>query len=294
MIIFHVYFFLIEYFEHLYKVIFLKWNIFYTIIKKYMINKKKTNIHKKLINHFNNLKIKKNSNLVIHSNLLSFGILDQKLPEIILEILTNLIGSKGNIAIPSYNIHKKDKRIYDDKILNFRNSGSLSKIFFEKYVVSKSKSIFHSHIIIGPLSKNFSSRSFYGSFGLKSDFNFFLKNKFNLLLLGCDANEGCTYLHNLEYLEKVPYRISKKIKIKFIKNKKKIFREFIYPTRRKKIHVNLNNIFFNKLLKNKTICASLNSAKSYKIKIYDLDKLTRKLLRENKNILLNDFTKKIY
>ena len=258
------------------------------------MKKNKMNIKKKLIKNFNNLKIKKNSNLVVHCNLLSFGILDPKLPEIILETLKNLVGSKGNIAMPSYNIHKKNRRTYSDKILNFKNSGGLSKVFFEKYRVSKSKSIYHSHIIAGPLSRNFSNRSFCGSFGSKSDFNFFLKNKFYLLLLGCDASEGCTYLHNLEYMEKVPYRSNKKIKIKFIKNKKEVNREFLYPIRIKNAHVNLNNVFFNKKIKKKTILAKLNSAKSYMIKIYDLDKISKKLLKENQYILLNDFVTKIY
>ena len=231
---------------------------------------------------------------MIHSNLLSFGILQTKFPELILEVLTNLIGPKGNIAMPSYNIHKKSKKIYNNKITNFKNSGSLSKIFYENYEVLSSKSIYHSHIIVGPLSKIFSNRSFYGSFGSKSDFNFFLKNKFDLLLLGCDASEGCTYLHNLEYLEKVPYRSNNKVKIKFIKNNKAVNKEFIYPQRIKNIQVNLNNIFFNKKIMQKTILAQLNSAKSYKIKIYDLDKISKKLFKENKNILVNDFITKIY
>ena len=48
---------------------------------------KQDDVIKYLNSHFNKLKIKKNDNLVLHSNLSTFGIYNKNLPFIVLKVL---------------------------------------------------------------------------------------------------------------------------------------------------------------------------------------------------------------
>ena len=42
--------------------------------------------------------------------------------------------------------------------------------------------------------------------GAGSDFEVFERENFQILLLGCRFNEGCTFLHHMEAIAGVPYR----------------------------------------------------------------------------------------
>ena len=237
-------------------------------------------------NHLIKLKIKSNDRLVVHSNITTFGYYSDKLPEIIINKLFDLIGKNGNIVMPLYNIGIKNNTNYDrNKHFSSKDNGFLPIYFFKKYKAKRSSSIIHSHIIKGSLEKKFTDRKCFKSFGANSDFDFFKKNKFKLLLLGCEPDEGCSYIHHLEERVKVPYR--KKIKLNFnILNKKKITKKIHYFARKQGYNTNLNLIFNNKILKKKIISQKLKYGFSHIVKIKDLDYYATKLLNKNKTILL--------
>ena len=61
-------------------------------------------IVKEINKHFKSLKIKKKDNIIIHSNLLNFGIYHKNLPNLFIKSLLNLIGKDGTLVMPLYNL----------------------------------------------------------------------------------------------------------------------------------------------------------------------------------------------
>ena len=57
---------------------------------------KQNDVIKYFNSHFNKLKIKKNDNIVVHSNLSTFGIYNKNLAFIVLKVLLKLISKKWN------------------------------------------------------------------------------------------------------------------------------------------------------------------------------------------------------
>ena len=52
-------------------------------------------ITKKIEKHFNELGIKKNDNIIIHSNIITFGIFNKNLSKLIIDIIIDRIGRDG-------------------------------------------------------------------------------------------------------------------------------------------------------------------------------------------------------
>ena len=241
------------------------------------------NFTNKIYDHCNELNIKKGDNVVIHSDISKFGHYSKTLPITIINTIYKIIGKKSNLAMPLYNIGIQNyKKYIPDKFFIKECNSILSIIFFKNYSPVRSSSIIHSHLLKGPLEKDFLKKRNYESFGPNSDFDFFKKNNFKLFLLGCDANEGCTYLHHLEQISKVPYRYKKKLTFFLLDKKININ----YYARETNCKVNLNLIFNTKILGTKLKIAKLKFGRSYAISLKDLDKLARKTLKKNKKILL--------
>ena len=244
-------------------------------------------LKKKIDKHLNKLGIKENDNLIIHSNIASFGIFDQNLSKIFIDIVINKIGLNGSLAMPLYNLGYESKKIIDLKNDFKKNKNSImSKNFLKQYKVGRSKSVLHSHLLFGKLKKKFIKRKVFKSFGQKSDFDFFLKKKFKLVLLGCSPSEGCTYIHDLEYNLNVPYRKKKLLNFKIKLNKKYLNKKILYPIRKKNIRVNLNKFFFNNKIFKFVKSANLKFGKSYLINLNDLDYYGKKLLKNNPYIMI--------
>jgi len=235
--------------------------------------------------HLEKLKIKSGENILLVSNLLSFRILDLSINKKIYNLIINMIGRDGNIALTNYNFEFKKKNFYQKNKL-YKNKNSLNKYFYKRLNLVFSDSILHNHLLYGPLRSKFKNRKCYNSFGQKSDFDFFKKNSFNILLLGTDGNESCTYIHHLEQLSNVPYRSMKEFIVNLKVNKKIKQIKIEYPINKKNTKLNLNKLFFHKKLKDKLLIASDGFLKSYKIKIKDLHNIGLKILTKNKNLLV--------
>jgi aminoglycoside N3'-acetyltransferase len=245
------------------------------------------NLTQKINHHLKKLNIKKNDNLIVHSNIIPFGIYNVSLPKHIINCLLKIIGDSGSLAMPLYNLGLSNKDIINlDKDYNKKENSILSKYYFDNYKVVKSSSIFHSHILLGPLEKEFKLREVFNSYGKNSDFNFFLKKKFKLILLGCDASEGCTYLHYVEFKTKNFFRIKKYFNFTIKKSSKIYKKKIAYLVRKKNIFLNLNNVFFHPEVSKKTKIATLKYGKSFSIQLDDLDSISQKLLLKNPKLIL--------
>ena len=80
---------------------------------------------------FKNLNIKRGDNIVVHSNLFTFGFSSPRLPKIIIQKLKSAVGSCGTIVMPLYTFGTDSSQLYDKKKLHKSNHTSLlSKIFY--------------------------------------------------------------------------------------------------------------------------------------------------------------------
>jgi aminoglycoside N3'-acetyltransferase len=242
------------------------------------------NFRKDFKRHLELLGVKKKSNIVVYSNLSSFGIFSKKLPKIVLNTLLNTIGNKGSLIMPTYSLNVPTKYVFDvNRIVDMANISMLSKIFFNKKKIYRSLSPIHNHIGIGSKSKFLLKTNQNGSFGLNSDFHFMNKLNYKLILLGCTPLEGATYLHHLEALAGVPYRKWIKIKKK-IREKNKIKTIYVdYYTNISKNKANFNEFF--ELIKNRKAKikeAKLKLGSSLSINLKELHKHGLASLKENK------------
>ena len=237
--------------------------------------------------HINYLGIKKNDNVVIHADISSFGIYNKKLAFIIINNILKKIGKNGTIAFPLYNTSLDKKRIINlKKDFGKKENSILSIFFFKNFKYIKTNSVFHSHLIKGKLENIFKKNINFQSFGKKSDFDLFHKYDFKLLLLGCDASQGCTYLHHIENKKEKKYRLNKKFKLK-IKFKEKIFSKTInYGVRKNNVLMNFNKIFFLPQVKKITKKRDLKLGASYSLKLREFDKICSKIIEDNPGILL--------
>ena len=237
--------------------------------------------------HIASLGIKKNDNVIVHADITSFGIFHKKLLSIIIRVLMKKIGINGTIAFPLYNttLNKKD-RINIKKDYGKNENSVLSSFFFKKYNPIKTSSIFHSHIVRGKLENEFKKNMNFESFGKNSDFDLFYRYNFKLLLLGCDASKGCTYLHHIENKKPKEYRKLKKFELKINLNNKFKKIHVNYSVRKKNILLNFNKIFFLPKVKKITKKSKLKFGYSYLVNIREFDQVCTSLINKNPKILL--------
>ena len=248
---------------------------------------KKKKIDQLLDDHFKQLGIKKNDNILIHANLSSFGILEnRKLPEIVIRKLIHRIGKKGSIVMPLYNLGFNSNKIFDDKMIYAKGMSVLYFKFFQDFSTFKSKSLIHRHIGLGKDAKCLLKTKSSISLGYKSDFHYLLSKNFNLLLLGCKASEGATYLHHLEALVGVPYRKWIKIKFKTKKNRKINYQYLNYYARKNSNYKENFDKFFSKINKKLIKSANLRFGSSNLISLKNLHNEGIKALKKNKYCLV--------
>ncbi len=217
-----------------------------------MLNQKLKNEVEKLII---NLKIKKNDNLLIHSNSAGIFQFDNNLNSIdyFYSELKKKIGKSGNIVFPFYNYTVLKKKHFNNSKLKCE-VGFLPNYLKKKYKLKRTINPVFSHLIDGPLSLNLEKYEKYSAFGGTNNFfSKILTNNFKIIGFCCPVN-SITILHYLEYLNKAPYRFNKKFKLFEIKNKKHCHFHYDYFVGKRKINYSLNeNKIRNLLIQKKKI-----------------------------------------
>lgn len=197
------------------------------------MSKKKLNNKLKLL--FDSLKIKKNDNIIIHSN--SAGIYqfskfeNDDLYENFIKILKKKIGKNGTILVPTYNYDFTKGKIFNKK-KTISQVGSFSNYLIKKYHKNRSQEPIFSHLIFGKLKKKLLMCDTEEVFGEKSIFAMMLKYHFKIVCFCCSPNQ-ITFLHFIEKVAKVKYRYLKLFNGFIIKNNKKIKFQLKYFVRRK-------------------------------------------------------------
>ena len=157
------------------------------------------------LDHFRLLGIKKGDYVVVHSRLISFGKIEGGISSVI-QALISAVGPSGSIILPTYTLNLKESDIYDPLITPSINAGALPEFARNLNIFERTFSPLHSHIVFGANKENILKINPFKSFGENTIFSLMLGLKYKLLLLGCNFNQGATYLHQIEALHGVPYR----------------------------------------------------------------------------------------
>ena len=249
------------------------------------------NIHREKVQlflheHFKKLGVVKNDNLLIFSNLSTFGIVNKKLPLIIYRVLKKIIGKKGTIVVPLYNFSKENINFYNpNKIYENYSISAFSRFVFSIKKKIVSKSVIHRHVSVGQRAKILKLSKYFISFGKKSDFEIMKKLNFRCIFLGCDAQQGGTFFFYIESCFKVPHRAWVFLKRRIILNKSLKYVKFkYYSLVNNNIKYDLNKNFFKlKKLGADIKSANLKYGTSYAILLKDFYKFGIKILKKDIN-----------
>ncbi len=244
----------------------------------------------KLIEHLKKLNVKKNDHILVYAKLSAFGELGKNFVENFLNTLTNYMDKNSTIIMPSYTFEKNKNFIFNKNIIKKNYSTSIiTKKFFKLKNIKRSLRPIHSHMGIGKKINFLENKNNFNSFGIYSDFYYFKKYNFKTIFLGCSPNEAATYLINLEYINKVPYR--KRIKLKkkiFLKNKTKNI-TIDYFNKPKNIVFDYDNAFLKMKkigFKYKKVNVKYGSSLSFKTE--DLHHYGNKILKKDNYCLVKN------
>ncbi len=162
--------------------------------------------HQHLVDHLRALGLKQGDRVAVHSRLLSFGRIVGGV-ETAYRALAEVLGAAGTLVVPTYVFGDQSAIPYDPARTPAPTTGALGDYVRQLPGAVRSLCPIHSHSAIGPLAPLMRETDGTVSLGKGSDFEILHREGFQLVLLGCRFNEGATYLHHLEAIAGVPYRV---------------------------------------------------------------------------------------
>ncbi|MBF0159303.1 MAG: AAC(3) family N-acetyltransferase [Magnetococcales bacterium] len=147
--------------------------------------------------HLQQLGLQEGDNVVVHSRLLSFGLIEGEAATV-LQALQQTIGPTGTLIVPTYT--------FASSAAPGTDMGPLSELVRQQPDAVRSRCPIHSHAAIGRLRDRLTEPDGSVSLGPGSDFDLMQRHDCKLLLLGCRFSQGATFLHHLEAVAHVPYR----------------------------------------------------------------------------------------
>lgn len=158
-----------------------------------------------IVRHFELLGLHKGQAIVVHSKLLSFGRINGGV-ESVFKALQQVVGDKGTLVFPTYTLNLSSEDVYNPDTTPSYGMGVLSEYVRKIPGVLRSNCPTHSHCALGPLAEKVVTANPEKPLGIGSSFAVMREAGFYLLLLGCDFQEGATFVHHVEFEVGVPYR----------------------------------------------------------------------------------------
>jgi len=201
------------------------------------VNKIKFDKLKKILK---NLSVKKNDNIYLGIDLFKMAdflkikkINRFEFVEEILKFFLNKIGKKGNLIIPVFNFQCVKQKKYDQRN-SIGQSGALGALLLKRHYQNRSYHPFYSFLCFGKKSKIYTKIKNVNATGIDSLWNYFIKDKFDLITIGHHFSRSFTHVHYLENLSKINYRYNKKFFLKYTdKNNKTKKSKFSFFARKK-------------------------------------------------------------
>lgn len=240
-------------------------------------------MNKKLNKLFSQLKIRKNQNIIFHSNIagiLQFNKLNKNNAcSYLFNYLKKKITNKGTLLVPTYNYDFTKGAAFNLKKTPSQ-VGFFSNYLLKRYYSKRTPNPVFSHLVFNPTNNFNKDISHNYAFGTKSIFNKLLLNKFKIICFCC-STDRITFLHHIENLMNVEYRFLKKFKGTLIDNNKKYNIDYNYFVAKKNIKHAIRENKINNLIDDKFfIEKNFGRFKCYSV---DANMLASKLLKKIKN-----------
>jgi aminoglycoside 3-N-acetyltransferase len=158
-----------------------------------------------IIRHLSTLGVRAGMNLVVHARLLSFGRINGG-AESVYDALRLSVGPTATLVFPTYTLNLLSGDTFDVRKTPSYGMGALSEYARTRPDAYRTLCPTHSHATIGPLSDALMQCDPSLPIGPGSSFDAMLKSGLHLLLLGCNSQEGATFIHHVEAMVGVPYR----------------------------------------------------------------------------------------
>lgn len=155
--------------------------------------------------HLLSIGITEGQTIAVHSKLVSFGRITGGV-ESVYKALRKVVGLSGTLVFPSYTLNLGPDDVYDPITTPSYAMGALSEYVRSLPYVQRSDCPMHGHIAIGPHANKVIEADPSKPLGLGSSFYEMYDSGFDLLLLGCNFQEGATCVHHFEAEFGVPYR----------------------------------------------------------------------------------------
>ena len=154
--------------------------------------------------HLRALGVREGDHLTVHARLISFGLIEGGAATVA-GVLREAVGPRGTIVVPTYTLASGKQ--YDRRSTPSEGVGALPEHVRGLPGVVRSRCPMHNHAGFGARADVLTVPDGSVSIGPGSDFAAFLEAGFRLLLLGVTITEGATFMHHVEAMAGVPYRV---------------------------------------------------------------------------------------
>lgn len=259
--------------------------------KAFFTYNKKEYLIEDIINAIKKAGIKKGDSIFVHSDLKSFGKLNNKITRdeyvgSFFKALLEVVGKNGNIIMPTFSYSICKKEIFDPETTP-STVGILTEYFRKLKNVKRSKDAIFSVAAFGP-DKDYFVDVGTNCFGEKSIFEKLYHKNVKMVFLG--ETFDITYMHFIEQRYGVPYRFIKKFKgeIKLGNELKEFIFDYNVRPLDKNINYNLEGIAF--FLESKGVLkkAELGNSKIRVVNAVDAFNEIIKGLKDNIYLLLKE------
>jgi aminoglycoside 3-N-acetyltransferase len=153
------------------------------------------------------LDLPRNHVTVVHSSLLTFGLIEGGAAGV-MRVLQDALGERATILMPAFTFSFGTSRCWDSRS-SAAETGALTEYFRKRPGVQRTLHPFHSLSVIGPHAEAFVNCQNLSSFGRGSPFELLVEMGAVNLAMGTEFVGGATFLHHTEEVAAVPYRFYK-------------------------------------------------------------------------------------
>lgn len=168
--------------------------------------------------------------MFLHSNLFSFGLIEKGVAGLY-ELILEWLGPDGTLLMPSFSYHNDSSKPWKCNETPAK-TGVLTEYFRKRPGVRRSLHPIHSVVAAGTQAVFFTEDIDPSSFGEKSPFAKLYRCNAHNISLGTEFEGGATYLHYIEEMLQVPYRIHVDIPVEvYDASDMQVDKQFIYFAR---------------------------------------------------------------
>ncbi len=159
-----------------------------------------------MADHIAALNVGAGDNIVVHSRLTSFGLLEDG-SEGACAAIRAVIGTRGTLAVPTFRLHASVSDVYNRLTSPSERCGQLSEFVRQLPESRRSRCPLHSYAAVGPDSSLLDQPTGRFSMGPDSDFDVLHHNGFKQVFLGAEFADAATIVvHAMACFGRIPYR----------------------------------------------------------------------------------------